>query len=110
MIHISVLYLFIYILYIISSRAVVGEVDEDLDKQDSEFMKSHITNTCIQLDNLKCNNNIDNDYIESKCVKRFWDVQFDTKSKMINLDKQNRIFIYTRNWVFAWRLSLTAKK
>ena len=33
MIHISVIYLFIYLLYIISSRAVVGEVDEDLDKQ-----------------------------------------------------------------------------
>ena len=51
-------------------------------------MKSHITNTCVQLDNLPSEQKLK---VEDDCVKRFWDLILDS-NKDLNKQKLDSVF------------------
>jgi tubulin---tyrosine ligase len=68
---------------------------EDNEKLD---MKSHITNTCVQLADL----NLGSDgtkKAEYDAVKRFWSLNFDESNEEKNLQKKNIIFDQIKNCV-----------
>lgn len=52
-------------------------------------MKSHITNTCVQLESLTSDEKLK---LENDCVKRFWELNLDDADKQSNEKKLNMIF------------------
>ncbi|CAF0703576.1 unnamed protein product [Brachionus calyciflorus] len=67
---------------------------EKLDDFNNNFdLKCHITNTCVQLDDLNLDKNSE-DYMkkEKDCVKRFWNLKFDEKDEVNNQTIKNSIF------------------
>jgi tubulin--tyrosine ligase len=54
-------------------------------------LKTHITNTCFQFDDLNFRDE-SLKYLESHCVKRFWTIDFDKISEEENMAKRNYIF------------------
>jgi tubulin--tyrosine ligase len=74
-------------LFSLSSYDDCSQLNDEID------MKSHITNTCIQLDDLKSENVEKMNKLESECVKRFWELNFDEMSnEKVNKEKKDLIF------------------
>lgn len=63
-----------------------SQLDDNID------MKSHITNTCVQLDDVKCENDSKFSKLESECIKRFWELNFDENDENLNQEKRDLIF------------------
>jgi tubulin--tyrosine ligase len=64
-----------------------SQINEKID------LKCHITNTCIQLDDLKSANIEKMNKLESECVKRFWELDFgENDNEDFNNHKKILIF------------------
>lgn len=57
---------------------------------DSNEMKSHITNTCYQLDNLTAGEDVKK--AEDECIKKFWELNLDTTCVVENKRRKDLIF------------------
>lgn len=64
----------------------------DSSSHDLINMKSHITNTCVQLDNLKLDkSSCEFQRLENECVRKFWQLKLD-ENEMVSDSRKTTIF------------------